>query len=563
MDAFQADCFENRYLDPFQRKPNGANVDFFETRTTFPTFSYRTLNLRLNMNTLPRLSTQKSITTLVSVLAFVTTSFASANDSWPTWRGTSLTGVVEGSKPPVNWSETENVKWKTEIPGSGLATPVIWKDQIFLVTAISKGGATSPAPAQVNNDRRPAGGPGQRGPGGGGGFNREEILKRFDKDGDGQLNDEERAGMRASFGGGGRGQAERRTGGGRPNRGGPRGGGHPTPQQEHEFNVMAIDRHSGEVLWSRTSSSQTPHEGHHATNGFASASPVTDGEHLWVSFGSRGIYCYSLDGVKVWETDLGNIRSRGGFGEAVQPALAGNHLLITWDQEDQSYIVALDKGTGEEVWRKERDERTSWTTPVIVEVDGAQQAIIAGSNKTRAYNPENGDIIWEASGLTSNVIPTPVIGKGIVYVASGYQGRAVQAIKLSSRGDVSGTDNIIWSAAHSAPYVASPVLSKNRLYMNKGNDAYFTCFDASTGEVLYQDESLEGIRGVYASPVAANGHIYIAGKEGATVVIKDSDTFEIVSVNTLDDPIDASPVIVGDQMFIRSHTHLYCLSNES
>tara|TARA_B100000900_G_scaffold226983_1_gene192732 strand:+ start:305 stop:1720 length:1416 start_codon:yes stop_codon:yes gene_type:complete len=471
--------------------------------------------------------------------------------------------VVEGAKPPINWSETENVKWKTKIPGSGLATPVIWKNQIFLVTAISKREATSPTPAQVNSDQPPAGGPGQRGPGGGGGFNREEILKRFDKDGDGQLNDGERKAMRASFGGSGRGQTERRARGGRPNRGGPRGGGHPTPQQEHEFNVMAIDRHSGELRWSRTASSQIPHEGHHVTNGFASASPVTNGEHLWVSFGSRGIYCYSLDGVKVWETDLGDIRSRGGFGEAVQPALAGNHLLITWDQEDQSYIVALDKGTGEEVWRKERDERTSWTTPVIVEVDGTQQAIIAGSNKTRAYNPENGDIIWEASGLTSNVIPTPVIGEGIVYVASGYQGRAVQAIKLSSKGDISGTDNIIWSAAHSAPYVASPVLSKNRLYMNKGNDAYFTCFNASTGEVLYQDESLEGIRGVYASPIAANGHIYIAGKEGTTVVIKDSDTFEIVSVNSLDDPIDASPVIVGDQMFIRSHTHLYCLSNES
>ena len=132
------------------------------------------------MSILPQLSIQKSITTLVPALAFVTTSFASANDSWPTWRGNSLTGLVEGAKPPVNWSETENVKWKTEIPGSGLATPVIWKNQIFLVTAISKGGATSPAPAQVNNDQRPAGGLGQGGPGGGGGFNREEILKRFD-----------------------------------------------------------------------------------------------------------------------------------------------------------------------------------------------------------------------------------------------------------------------------------------------------------------------------------------------------------------------------------------------
>jgi len=323
---------------------------------------------------------------------------------------------------------------------------------------------------------------------------------------------------------------------------------------------MAIDRNSGEVIWTQTAKTMTPHEGHHPTHGFASASPVTDGERLWVSFGSRGIYCYTIDGEKVWETDLGNIRSRAGFGEAVQPVLAGNNLLLTWDQEDQSYLIALDKRTGKEVWRKDRDEPTSWTTPAIVEVDGIQQAIIPGANKTRAYNAENGDLIWEASGLTKNIIPTPVVGHGMVYVASGYQGRSVQAIKLDSKGDVSGTDNIVWSVAHSAPYVASPVLSGNRLYMNKGNDAYFTCFDALTGEVIYQDESLEGIRGIYASPIIANGHIYVAGKEGATVVIKDSDTFEIVSVNTLDDPIDASPVVVGDQLIIRSHNYLYCIS---
>ncbi len=521
------------------------------------------------MKTILSLTTPKTIASLIAAASCAVTSLASDNSSWPTWRGSSHTGVVEGSQPPVEWSEDKNIKWKTEIPGSGLATPVIWKDQIFLVTAVSKGGDNPPAPAQANNNRGPAGGPpaggpGPRGPGGGGGgFNREEVMKEFDKDGDGELNEEERAAMRARFGGGRngpRGQGGPR-GGGRPGRGGPGGGG--APQVEHDFNVMAIDRNSGKVLWTQTANTITPHEGHHRTHGFASASPVTDGEHLWVSFGSRGIYCYTLEGEKVWETDLGDIRSRNGFGEAVQPALARDHLLITWDQEDQSYLVALEKSTGKEVWRKERDEQTSWTTPVVVEVDGIQQAIIAGSNKTRAYNAANGDLIWEASGLTKNVIPTPVIGNGLVYLASGYQGRSVQAIKLSSKGDVSGTDNIVWSASHSAPYVASPVLSNNRLYMNKGNDAYFTCFDALTGEVLYQDESLEGIRGIYASPIVANGHIYIAGKEGTTVVIKDSDTFEIVSTNTLDEPIDASPIIVGNQLYIRGHNHLYCLSSES
>ena len=506
-------------------------------------------------------------TSILAAIAFIApitpTALSSAQDSWPAWRGSSLTGVVEDSQPPIEWSEDENVKWKVEIPGSGLATPVIWKNQIFIVTAVPKGEPSANASVQANNNRGPGGGrppgsPGQRGPGGG--FNREEVLKEFDKDGDGQLNEEERSAMRASFGERRRGQGgPRGRTGGRPGRGGPGGGGR-GPQQEHDFNVMAIDRNSGEVIWTQTAKTMTPHEGHHPTHGFASASPVTDGERLWVSFGSRGIYCYTIDGEKVWETDLGNIRSRAGFGEAVQPVLAGNNLLLTWDQEDQSYLIALDKRTGKEVWRKDRDEPTSWTTPAIVEVDGIQQAIIPGANKTRAYNAENGDLIWEASGLTKNIIPTPVVGHGMVYVASGYQGRSVQAIKLDSKGDVSGTDNIVWSVAHSAPYVASPVLSGNRLYMNKGNDAYFTCFDALTGEVIYQDESLEGIRGIYASPIIANGHIYVAGKEGATVVIKDSDTFEIVSVNTLDDPIDASPVVVGDQLIIRSHNYLYCIS---
>ncbi len=471
-----------------------------------------------------------------------------ANDTWPTWRGPTLTGAIEGSQPPIEWSEEKNILWKTEIPGSGLATPIVWKDRIFLLTAVS---AERPAGANAGQGGNP-----------GGGFNREAVLREFDKDGDGQLNETERAAMRERFGGGRRGPGAR-AGGNRGGRGGGGGGRGQQPLVEQTFKVIALDRETGDEVWSQTARKLVPHEGHHATHGYASASPITDGEHLWASFGSRGIFCYTLDGELVWEADLGTLRSRNGFGEAVQPALAGNHLLLTWDQEDQSSLIALDKRTGNEIWRKERDEPTSWTTPVIVEVDGVTQAIIAGANKTRSYNAETGEIVWEASGLTSNVIPTPVIGNGLVYLSSGYRGRSVQAIRLDSKGDVSESDKIVWSAAHSAPYVASPVLSNNRLYMNKGNDAYFTCFDALTGEVLYQDETLEGINGIYASPIAVNGHIYVVGKEGATVVLKDSDTFEIVSRNTLPEPIDASPVVVGDQLLIRGHKHLYCIASDS
>ncbi len=395
------------------------------------------------------------------------------------------------------------------------------------------------------------------------------MMKEFDKNGDGELNDEERAAMRASFGNrGGPGGRPRGggggPGGGRPNRGGRGGGGGSSgPQQEHAFQILALDRDSGEVIWSQTARKEKPHEGHHPTHGFASGSPVTDGQHLWVSFGSRGIFCYDLDGNLAWETDLGDMRTRNGFGEGASPTLAGDILLVLWDQENQSYLIGLDKNTGKEVWRTERDEPTSWTTPVVVEVDGVLQAIVAGANKTRSYDTTNGELVWEAAGLTSNVIPTPVLDSQHVYVVSGYRGRSVQAIKLTSKGDVTDSDNIVWSAQHSAPYVASPVLSGNRLFMTKGRDAYLSCFNAQTGEVYFQDESLEGIRGIYASPISANGHLYILGKEGTSLVIKDSETFEIVSTNTLDNPIDASPVIIGNQLFIRTHEHLYCISNDS
>lgn len=450
------------------------------------------------------------------------------NASWPNWRGPSKTGVVADAKPPIEWSETKNIKWKTKIPGSGLATPIVWEDRIFLLTAIPQG--------QPEAESAPAAG-----------FDREAMMKEFDKNGDGRLSGDERAAMRKK-------PAKKKGKGGAMSI---------APKQGQAFSLLALERKNGKILWSKTARTELPHEGHHPTNGFSSGSPITDGQHIWVSFGSRGLYCYDLNGNLKWEKDLGDMRTRAGFGEGASPALAGNLLILTWDHEDQSYIVGLNKKTGKEVWRQNRDEQTSWTTPLIVKTDGVQQAIIPGSKKTRSYNAQTGELIWEASGLTSNVIPSPVTRNGLVYVMSGYKGRSVQAIKLSSQGDVSDSDNIVWSADHSAPYVASPVLSGNRLFMNKGNDAYMACFDAKTGEVHYRDEALEGLRGVYASPIAANGHLYVLGRDGTSAVLKDSKTFEVVATNKLDEPIDASPVIIGNDLFIRSHQHLYCISEDS
>jgi len=441
-----------------------------------------------------------------AALAIACTAALRANDAsaWPTWRGTSGAGIALGAKPPTTWSDTDNIKWKAKIPGAGFSTPIIWKDRIFLVTAIETGESVPNASEAAPAAAEPKGG-----------------------------------------------------------RGGQKGGGFgsgPKPTKVHEFVVLALDRKSGKTVWQKIARREVPHEGHHPTHGYASASPVTDGERLWVSFGSRGFYCYDLNGNLQWEKDLGDMRSRGGFGEGTSPALAGNLLLITWDHEDQSFIVALDKKSGAEVWRKNRDERSSWSTPLIVEAGGKLQAIVAASKRTRSYDAATGDLIWEASGLTGNVIPMPVVGHGMVYVMSGFQGNSIQAIKLTSRGDVSETDNIVWSARRSAPYVPSPVLSGERLYMSKTNDAYLSCLNALTGEVYYQDQPLPGLRGIYASPLAANGYLYVVGREGTVMVLKDASKFEVVATNKLSDHIDASPVMLEKELFLRGHEFLYCIA---
>jgi outer membrane protein assembly factor BamB len=506
--------------------------------------------------------------------------------NWPSWRPVSGTGSAEGATPPLEWGDDKNIKWKVAVPGAGFSTPIVWGDTIYLLTAVPVESEAEnldqrrALPPNGNSDaargpggRQPgqAGPAGQRGPGGPGGFDRDAIIKEFDKDGDGELNETERDAMRTEMqsrrGGPGRGGpgGEVAGPGGRPQRGaggGQRGGGNGPDAnlKVHQFKVVAVDRNTGKIRWEKVAREERPHEGHHPSHGYADASPITDGEHLFVSFGSRGIYCFDMDGNLIWETDLGDMRTRVGFGEGASPALAGDKLIILWDTEDESYIAALDKGTGEEVWRTERDERTSWTTPFVLEVSGKLQIIVAGSNATRTYDAESGDLIWQASGLTSNVIPVPVVGHGNVYVASGYQGNAIQAIQLDSQGDVSGSSKIVWRVRESAPYVASPVLSGKRLYATKSTDAYISCLNALTGEYYYQDQKLDDLRGIYASPLAANGYLYVVGREGTTVVLKDSETFEIVATNKLDDKIDASPVAIGGELFLRGHQYLYCIS---
>jgi outer membrane protein assembly factor BamB len=179
---------------------------------------------------------------------------------------------------------------------------------------------------------------------------------------------------------------------------------------------------------------------------------------------------------------------------------------------------------------------------------------------TRSYDAKTGELLWEASGLGANVIPTAVTGHGLVFVMSGYTRPAIQAIRLSARGDISEKTDIVWSVRQNGPYVASPVLSGDRLYVTRERRGQISCFNAHSGEYVFQDKELPGIRDLYASPLLANGHVYITGRDGTTVVIKDAASFEVVATNSLGEGIDASPVALDNQLFLRGHKYLYCIS---
>jgi outer membrane protein assembly factor BamB len=332
---------------------------------------------------------------------------------------------------------------------------------------------------------------------------------------------------------------------------------------KHKFLVMAFDRKTGEVAWQKVAREEAPHEDAHRENGtYASASAVTDGQVLIASFESRGLYAYDLDGNLIWEKDLGDKLMRNQFGEGTTPALHGDTIVQVWDQHGaKSFIVALDKRTGEEKWRQTRDEIDTWATPLIVEVNGRAQAITGALERVKSYDLETGDVVWEATGLTMNAIPSPVVLDKLVILMSGYRGNSLKAIDLTkAKGDITGTDAIVWSYDRDTPYVPSPLLYDGLLYMLKSNNGIITVFDAKTGEMKYGPQRIEGLAEVFSSPVGAAGRVYITDRSGKTLVLKHGPTFEVLASNSVADSVDASPAVAGGEIYLRGYQFLYCIS---
>ncbi|MFC1552180.1 PQQ-binding-like beta-propeller repeat protein [Candidatus Latescibacterota bacterium] len=430
----------------------------------------------------------RTITTVAVVVLLLSTSLFAQNNAeylknWPQWRGPLATGGAPSGNPPTEWSESKNIKWKAELPGTGYSTPAIWGNDIFVTAAIGPDNYKAP----------------------------------------------------------GRGES---------------------PTQSVKFIVMAVDRATGKIKWQRLAIEEVPHEGQHETTTWATGSPITDGKHVWAYFGSQGLYCYTIGGDLVWEKDFGEQLIARQFGEGSTPALYKNRLIVNWDHEGQSFIVALDAATGEEVWRKDRDESTSWMTPLVVEDNGRTHVITGAQNRVRSYDLATGEMLWDDEGLTANAIPSPIAADGVAYVMSGFRGAALRAIKLSeAKGTITGTSAVLWKYDQDTSYVPSALLHRGAYYFLKSNSGTLTAIDIKTGKPHYANQRIEGLSTVYASPVGVADRVYLPGRTGTTVVFSHGSEFKILASNTLDDNIDASPVIVGDELYLRGHKYLYCIAD--
>ena len=432
------------------------------------------------------------LTTALQALAADKSQSDRSNRYWPQWRGPLGNGVAPHAKPPVEWNEKKNIRWKTTLPGRGHSTPVVWGDRLFLTTAVPFG---------------------------------EKLKPRYS--------------------------------------GAPGAHDNLPVTQRHKFIALAVNRGNGKILWQKTLHSALPHEGAHDTGSLASHSPVTDGKRLYVCFGSYGLYCLDLEGNLKWRADLGKMQTKHGHGEGSSPVLAGDALIVNWDHEGQSKVVAFDKRTGKERWTVKRREVTSWSTPIVITHKGKLQVVIPGTSRVRAYDPANGKVLWECGGLSANIVASPVAADGMVFIGSSYVRRALLAIRLDgAKGDITGSKHVVWNRRRSTPYVPSPLLYRGALYFLSHYQGVLTRVDAKTGKDRPGSMRLGSIRNVYSSPVAADGRVYVTDLDGTTMVISSADRPKVLARNRLDDSFSATAVIVGKELYLRGTKSLYCIAEK-
>ena len=333
--------------------------------------------------------------------------------------------------------------------------------------------------------------------------------------------------------------------------------------REHTLKVLCLNRNTGKVVWERTAYQGRVFDDRHRKATYADSTPVTDGQLIYVWFGSEGLYVYDFNGKLAWKKSFGGIATQG-MGTGTSPVLYQNRLILQCDEDngEKSFIVALDKKTGNELWRTARKVEVNWSTPVIARGPAGDELVASGSQYIASYDPKTGRELWRCKGTQSWTVPTPLVGNGIVVASAAHPVKRAIAIKLGSNGDVTNTSGIAWERDRGTGYTPSSILYRDLVYLmtDKG---LMTCIDAMTGEVKYEGARIPKPATFSASPVAFDGLIMLSSEDGDTFVIKAGPQHEVVRVNSLDEPIFASPAVSRGSIFIRGARHIYCIGKDA
>jgi outer membrane protein assembly factor BamB len=423
---------------------------------------------------------------------------------WPQFRGTFASGIMDSSNLPDHWDiETfKNVKWKIDIPGLGHSSPVVWDEKVYITTAISSSGKDS--------------------------------LK---------------IGLYGS------GDAVNDT-------------------SEHEFRVYCINKFTGEKLWEHLAHKGVPKTKRHPKSSHANPTPATNGEYVVAFFGSEGLYCYSMEGDLIWQKEFGKMNAGPydapdlEWGFSSSPIIHENRVIIECDFLGESFISLLDLKTGNEIWRTHRDDVSTWSTPNFYKSDSLKHIIVNGWKHMGAYDFETGKEIWKLSGGGDIPIPTPIFAHGLIYIHNAH-GRysPIYAIDPKAEGDITlGSDSISneyikWSVKRGGAYMPTILIYEDLLY-NLRINGILMCFNAKTGNLIYNEMIPGAVGGISASGICSDGKLYYSTERGDVFIVKTGEEFELIAKNSLNDLIMATPAISENMLIFRTSHHLIAISNQ-
>ena len=416
--------------------------------------------------------------------------------NWPQWRGPDGQGISTEKNLPTEWSTTKNIRWKTPIAGRSHSSPIVWGNKIFVTTAIE--GPVVPGAKAVKHM-----------------MGDKEFL-------------------------------------------------HPDSigaDRKHSFKVICLNATTGKILWEQTAFEGTPYDNRHRKSSFAASTPATDGKYVYAFFGSEGLYAYDMSGKLAWKADLGKLGTVG-MGTGTSPILHDKLVLMQCDEDngEASFIVALDKKTGKEVWKTPRKVQVSWSTPILVRTAKRAELITSGTEAIVGYDPATGKELWRHKGVESNAIPSPVANNEVVFLSAGFPAKIVMAIRLGAAGDLTDSANVAWKHSKGTAYVPSPILYGDYLYLTTDR-GILTCLNAKTGELIYEGGRVPIPATFTASPVAFDGKILLTSEDGDTFMVKAGPKHEILGSNSVGEPVYASPAIADGRIFIRGEKNLYAIGN--